>query len=645
MTTSTSSLDHLIPEIQAFGSTFHPRFGVRNKDSSLVNVSESMSETQFNKTNAILHKSESMSSHFNRNGCRVEDRVKRILNTITKYANGTSKGTNQELTSCVLQSFYDIASIIEQGSTVCDPDILTMCIRRFNGSKLFLLLTSEKKMLLFPLIAILRSSKLLSNTDLLEQVLVLLRQLVQLHDAKQVTERMFEICPDVIIVLVSRINMHRKQVQLAVYAVLNYIYRSFGPGPHTEPALQRNQSINESIMSGIGDSLNASIDDIDLMSVAIGAMEGLVNIMQEKMTDIVITILDCMKRHSHHEIIQHKALGVFLRVIYNNGFTAEVFVSLGMVPTIYKTMQLHQQNEGIQMKGCGLLKHLAIDEDIRRTFMTQETVQVIVQAMRSFNTSCEVQRSAIATLWVLTSDTIQFFAHIVCKESLDDIHVSVFRAMETNLQDEFVQKHGISVLKHLARNKELKSALISAPYHILNAMNAHQFNVLLQSQAIQALNIVSTRASFKYKLLEQGAYQYVVGAMIQFPQEELLQIRGCFALRSFMHSRKSLRTTLDILEQEPEGLSGVVKLLNATMENHRKIKWVQQGAICVLDQLIRRHSNILTVVDIAGFSIIEAMSTHIDDIGLQRAGCNLLMNLTSNVSTFLEAPDQEAIAA
>ncbi len=227
---------------------------------------------------------------------------------------------------------------------------------------------------------------------------------------------------------------------------------------------------------------------------------------------------------------RHVCLVVTLLVPFVN---ASILGSLraAMNLTFVPLIDVHLNNPDTEAAVLDLIWAVcSMDDNFKRSLLTDQILQSIVQAMACHLESGDLQRSGCGMLWLLSG-----FGDGKRMIGKAGGIPAILNAMLAHNESTSIQKEGLSALKNLATEAFNKPLL--AEYDCVRVVTYSLWinyqHPLVISSALSALNNIAVDSRTKSVApLPPEVLDIVLSAMRRFPSDEILQKNACFYLKS-----------------------------------------------------------------------------------------------------------------
>ena len=305
----------------------------------------------------------------------------------------------------------------------------------------------------------------------------------------------------------------------------------------------------------------------------------------------------------------------------------------------------------IQRNGCGVLRNIALgSEKLKHHVFAHNGIEAIVEAMRAYPSSVEIQATACAALHHIVAGDVKRPKEISAeatarrKELIQSGGlINLLEAMEQHEHNVDVQRNGCAMLCGMALgDKACKKQLVrtGAQVSIATAMAAHDSDKELLHSGVWVIQLLATATGMNecLAIARAGGVASVTGAMMGFVEDLTICSRGCAALSSLASGGETEddRKEIGQLIVTAGGPSAIALALTV----HQEDSGLQASGLAALTSLanVDAKSRSILVQLNACQSIVTSMRAHKMDVQVQRDGCRALESISMGDSMYSHTP-------
>ncbi|KAL3929552.1 MAG: hypothetical protein SGPRY_001914 [Prymnesium sp.] len=302
-------------------------------------------------------------------------------------------------------------------------------------------------------------------------------------------------------------------------------------------------------------------------------------------------------------------------------------VHAGAIHLVATAMMSHPYDQTVQEEGCAVMGNIAFAHPKwRGQLVSVDGAHLVCVALHNHASSQGVLREACGALANLSHDEQ---AGEQANKSGGAAYVAA--SMAAHLQDEMIQRYGITALDNLGVkgvSDHDDSRLLTSSSHLATpkqqlashtrvcaAMKAHLSSPSLLELGCRALaNLCRSSADARRSVVHAGGAHLVCEAMDRYVGHVMLQRRGCAAIANMAH-------------EESAGV--VCSLSDVRRVDHKLAKCVKEGVVLTSFRMVCRCGGVERVLD--------AMEAHAHDETVCEEGCSAVSNLSCGDSTVRSA--------
>ena len=305
----------------------------------------------------------------------------------------------------------------------------------------------------------------------------------------------------------------------------------------------------------------------------------------------------------------------------------------------------------IQRNGCGVLRNIALgSEKLKHHVFAHNGIEAIVEAMRAYPSSVEIQATACAALHHIVAGDVKRPKEISAeamsrrKELIQSGGlINLLEAMQQHEHNVDVQRNGCAMLCSMALgDKACKKQLVrtGAQASIATAMAAHDSDKELLHSGVWVIQLLATVTGMNecLAIARAGGVASVTGAMIGFVEDLTMCSRGCAALSSLASGGETEddRKEIGQLIVTAGGPSAIALALTV----HQEDSGLQASGLAALTSLANVDAKSRSILVQLGAcqSIVTSMRAHKMDVQVQRDGCRALESISMGDSMYSHTP-------
>nr|CAB3223154.1 armadillo repeat-containing protein 6 [Phallusia mammillata] len=248
------------------------------------------------------------------------------------------------------------------------------------------------------------------------------------------------------------------------------------------------------------------------------------------------------------------------------------FVKQGGIEKSLKTAEQHQEVENVIKEVCGVLRCLALDDDVRVQFgKAHEHIKKVVNDHKGIERLFELLKvheedAVLAKELCLTLSNLMV-RNEFCQQFVDLGGLEVInRIFNFHLEKQVVIKSCITLLKAISGNDEVKVAVVKAGIvdYLLKALDEHASNAQICEACFAALTTLTLRnPSHCDVIMSKRAAPLMTQAMRNHQDRPGVQKQACMAIRNLV-ARTRHHTTAFIE-------NGAENLIRQASENYKSV--------------------------------------------------------------------------
>ena len=305
----------------------------------------------------------------------------------------------------------------------------------------------------------------------------------------------------------------------------------------------------------------------------------------------------------------------------------------------------------IQRNGCGVLRNIALgSEKLKHHVFAHNGIEAIVDAMRAYPTSAEIQATACAALHHIVAGDVKRPKEISAeatarrKELIQSGGlINLIEAMEQHEHNVDVQRNGCATLCSMALgDKACKKQLVrtGAQVSIATAMAAHDSDKELLHSGVWVIQLLATAAGMNecLAIARAGGVASVAGAMMGFVEDLTMCSRGCAALSSLASGGETEDDRKEICQLIVT--AGGPSAIALALTEHQEDSGLQASGLAALTSLANVDAKSRSILVQLGAcqSIVTSMRAHKMDVQVQRDGCRALESISMGDSMYSHTP-------
>ncbi|XP_019620441.1 PREDICTED: armadillo repeat-containing protein 6-like [Branchiostoma belcheri] len=258
----------------------------------------------------------------------------------------------------------------------------------------------------------------------------------------------------------------------------------------------------------------------------------------------------------------------------------QAYIEHGLLPCLMKALETHGANADVVKSACTVVRVLTFDDDIRVPFgKAHEHAKMMVMENKALETllacltACKGDAGTTSEVCLTLSRLAvrnEFCQAIVDLGGLD----LVLNVMRDNVRHQALASRGISLLKAIAGNDDVKTKIVQTGGMelIITALNIHIGVAQVCEEGCAALCALALRNTDNVKaIMAANGAEAVVQAMKVHMDKSSVQKQGCMAIRNLVARTRDFAGP--ILEL------GAEDIINEARARHKDVEDVGKAAI------------------------------------------------------------------
>ncbi|CAH1254616.1 ARMC6 [Branchiostoma lanceolatum] len=258
----------------------------------------------------------------------------------------------------------------------------------------------------------------------------------------------------------------------------------------------------------------------------------------------------------------------------------QAYIEHGLLPCLKKALETHGSRADVVRSACTVMRVLTFDDDIRVPFgKAHEHAKMMVTEHKALETLLASLAACIGDTGT-TADICLTLSRLAVRNEFCQAIVDlggldlVLNAMRENVRHQALASRGISLLKAIAGNDDVKTKIVQAGGMelIITALNIHIGVALVCEEGCAALCALALRNTDNAKaIMAANGAETVVQAMKVHMDKSSVQKQGCMALRNLVsRSREFAEPILEL---------GAEAVINEARARHKDLEDEGKAAI------------------------------------------------------------------
>ncbi|XP_041367749.1 armadillo repeat-containing protein 6-like [Gigantopelta aegis] len=285
-------------------------------------------------------------------------------------------------------------------------------------------------------------------------------------------------------------------------------------------------------------------DNSEVLKSALKCFCSLVNgqpdVLDDAGTDLLLSLLGT---HNSDAGILELVLRAIKLTCVKHEKNRQRYVEKKLVTELSELLSTFKKSPGVVKEVCGCFRVLTLDDDIRVPFgKSYDNAKLIVtegNALKTILGICEDYKDNKSVL----GESFSTLASLAVRDEFCQTVMElgglnlILKTFQQSLKDKYLTRHVLIVLKALARNDNVKVAIVRAGgvEFVVEALIKHQANPSIAEAACAAITtIVLRNPHHAAKVMACGGHHHVIQAMKIHKTEPQLQKSACMALRNLV---------------------------------------------------------------------------------------------------------------